>query len=108
MFKEILTIIYNILKSDLLFIVIDIILANFMTISAILVYNKTKKIVYLLFILTSFMIYLNMIFRVLEILQVFVLKEFLINDIPIFYYILNFSISLFFGIGFLLLIFEKK
>ncbi len=108
MLKEILNIIINILRSDLIFIIIDIVLASFMTIAGILLYNKTKIIGYLIFILTSFIIYLNMIFRVLETLEVFILKEFLINGIPLFYYLLNFSISLFLGIGFILLIFEKK
>lgn len=108
MFNEIINILKNILNSDLIFILIDIILASFMVISGIFLYNKTKRIGYLIFILTSFVIYLNMIFRILEILEIFILKEIIILNVPLFYYLLNFSISLFFGIGFIILLIEKK
>ncbi|HOJ64526.1 MAG TPA: hypothetical protein PLE45_08905 [Spirochaetota bacterium] len=108
MFNEIFNIIKSIVKSELLFIIIDIIIASFMAISGIFLYNKSKRIPYLIFVLTSFMIYLNMIFRVLEALEIFILKEIFVYGIPLFYYLLNFSISLFFGIGFILLLLEKK
>ena len=108
MLNEILNTIKNIITSDLLFIIIDITLSTLMTIFGILLYNKTRKIGYLFFILTSFIIYLNMIFRVLETLDIFVLKEITVNNIPIFYYLLNFLISIFFIISFLILLFKEK
>ena len=98
---------FMLLFSNFSFIIVEIALGSFLAFLGVLTYGKTKKIPYLFFVISSFFIYLSMIFRVLSELNIFTLSEYSYNNVDIYNYSINFSIYIFMIIGFILLLREK-
>jgi hypothetical protein len=86
-----------------IFIILSVALGSILAFLGILTYGKTRKISHLFFVVSAFFIYLEVIFRVLAELNIFVLSEYSYKNVPIFSYLLNYSYILFMIIGFILL-----
>lgn len=97
----------SIFYNDFTYIIIDIALGSALAFFGIILYGKTKKIGYILFVLTSIFLYIQMVFRVLADLNIFALNEFLIHGIPIYDNALIYFPYFFMTIGFIVLLFEK-
>jgi len=97
----------SLLFNNFTFIVIEITLGSILAFFGILTYGKTRKISYLFFVISSFFIYLSMIFKVLAELNIFTLSEYSYNNVAVLNYAIDFPIYIFMIIGFILLIKEK-
>jgi len=97
----------DIAKSELFFIILDVILSSIMAISGILVYGKAKKISRLILVMVALFLYIGMIFRVLEYLEIFSIKDYKINNIPVYYLAINYLTSFLMLISFIAITREK-
>ncbi|HNZ25777.1 MAG TPA: hypothetical protein PK385_00160 [Spirochaetota bacterium] len=97
----------DIVKSELFFIILDVILCSLMAISGILVYGKAKKVSRLILVMVALFLYIGMIFRVLEYLEVFSIKDYKIDNIPIYYMAINYLTSLLMLFSFIAITREK-
>jgi hypothetical protein len=81
--------IQDLFLSEITFIIIDIALGSLMAFLGILAYGKTRKFSGLFFVLASLFMYLSMVFRILEILKILIIKDFLVNKIPVYYFLVS-------------------
>ena len=96
-----------IIFNEFTFIVIDVALGSIMAFFGFITYGKTKKLTYLFFVVAAFFLYLMMIFRVLDKLNIFILSEYTCNKIPIIQYTINYLPFIFMLIGFVLVLKKK-
>lgn len=94
----------KLLFNDFNFIIMDIVLGSLMALLGILAYGKTKKIHNLFFVISGVFLYLIMAFRVLKKLNIFILTDLLIKDIPVYDYILNYLPLVFMICGFIIIL----
>jgi len=99
--------IINIFFNNINFIIIDIALCSIMAFIGILTFGKTKKLIYLFFILSALFLYILMIFRVLNKLNIFNISQITLFDIPLIEYIIIYMPHVLIIIGFLLILKEK-
>jgi hypothetical protein len=98
----------NLFTMQITFIIIDIVLGSLMAFLGILAYGKIKKASGLFFVLTSLCLYLGMIFRVLESLNIFFLKDITFYKIPVYYYMLSDFPYIFMILGFIFMMLDNK
>jgi hypothetical protein len=98
----------NILSSDITFIIVDLLFGSAMAFVSIVAYGKTKRMFSLFFVISSLFLYLEMVFRILERVNVFILKSITLNGIPVVQYALYDMPYIFIVIGFILMMNEKK
>jgi hypothetical protein len=89
---------------NFIFIICGVALGSILAFTGILAYGKTKKLPHLFFVASSFFIYIDVIFRTLAELHIFILSEYSYQNVPIFSYIINYSYIFFMIIGFILLL----
>ena len=95
------------ISADTFFIIFDIALGSFMALLGVLAYGKTKKISYLFFVIDGVFLYINMVARVLGLLNILILQDFLVAGIPLFYYLSNDLPFVFLSLGFVVILIEK-
>jgi len=100
-------VIKSILKNELTYIFLDMLIGSIVAFLGILTYGRTKKIAYLFFVMSSFFLYVTMVFRVLKYLGIFVLSEFLVFEIPLYQHMIDYFPYLFLAVGFSLLLREN-
>ncbi|MBN2545346.1 MAG: hypothetical protein JXB50_06085 [Spirochaetes bacterium] len=94
----------KILFNDFTYIIVDIALGSIMALLGILSYGKTKKVQNLFFVISGVFLYLIMAFRVLKKLNIFILADFMIKDIPIYDYLINYFPYIFMICGFIIIL----
>ncbi|HPO49542.1 MAG TPA: hypothetical protein PLO89_04375 [Spirochaetota bacterium] len=93
--------------SEIFYIVLDILFGSVMAFAGILAYGKIKKISLLFIVMSGIFLYLNMVFRVLTILNIIDLRQLTFYGIPLFYYLSNYFPNLLMIVGFIIIINEK-
>ena len=91
----------DIFSSEIIYIALDIAFGSAMALIGILAYGKIKKVSLLFVVVSSLFLYLNMVFRVLLILNIFDLRQFLVYGIPLYYHLSNYFPHFFMLIGFI-------
>ena len=86
------------------FIILDVLIGSVVAFLGILTYGKTKRIEYLFFVIAALFLYILMIFRVVEKLNIFVLSEYTINNVGVLQHIINYLPFIFMLIGFVILL----
>ena len=97
----------DIFLSEITYIIIDITIGSLSAFFGVLAYGKTKKLTGLFFVLSSIFLYFVMVFRIFEILNIFILKNFLFHGIPLYYDVINNFPPIFMLIGFIFMLKEK-
>ena len=95
------------LYSNFAFIIVDLVLGSIMAFTGIITYGKTKKISVMFFVLSSLFLYLDMVFRLLERINVFMIESVAFGDIPLIKYLIIDLPYVCMIIGFILILFEK-
>jgi len=95
------------LTNELTYIALDITIGSVMALVGILAYGRIKKISLLFIVLSGLFLYLNMVFRVLELLNILNIKNILTFGIPLLFYLSNYFPQIFILVAFIIIIRER-